>query len=144
MCIRDRLTTASPAQGRCATAVLDAVSLLADNGVPRHWLYALAYDEQTARQVLGALVTASLLAESADRSTVAVHRLIGRAVREDTHAAGRESDADEHATRAVSYTHLDVYKRQRPGRAARSAAPGSAAQRSRPQRAGSTGPWSRR
>ena len=98
----DRLATADPAKGRAATAVLDAVSLLADSGVPRQWLYALADDEQTARQVVGALVTASLLTESEDRSTVAVHRLIGRVVREDTHAAGRGSDADEHATRVLA------------------------------------------
>ncbi|MFN8083979.1 MAG: tetratricopeptide repeat protein [Dermatophilaceae bacterium] len=113
-----RLTTASAAQGSCAAAVLDAVSLLADSGVPRHWLYALADDEQTARQVVGALVTASLLTESADsdRTMVTVHRLIARVIREDNHAADRARDADQHATRvlsAVQPLNLDGYAAQR-------------------------------
>ena len=113
-----RLTTASAAQGSCAAAVLGAVSLLADSGVPRHWLYALADDEQTARQVVGALVTASLLTESADsdRTMVTVHRLIARVIREDNHAADRARDADQHATRvlsAVQPLNLDGYAAQR-------------------------------
>ena len=69
------LTGDQPRRSRMI-AVLDALALLAEGGVPREWLYALG-DEFQVEDVIRDLVTASLANVSADGSTRSSRRLAG-------------------------------------------------------------------
>ena len=78
----DRLAKTDPQQSKAARAVLGALSLLAESGTPRDWLY-VAEDELAGRRAVGGLLRNSLLLESADEGTVALHRLQAQVIRED-------------------------------------------------------------
>ena len=75
------LTGDQPRRSRMI-AVLDALALLAEGGVPREWLYALG-DEFQVEDVIRDLVTASLANVSADGSTVSLHGLTRRVYAEE-------------------------------------------------------------
>ena len=88
--------------GSCAVAVLGALSLLAEPGVPAEWLGVLAQEPVTTARVVGELVNASLVIRAVDGQTVSVHRLIGRVLREDAHAWSRSEAAAESAARVLA------------------------------------------
>ena len=91
----DKLGQDSAPVAGVAHRVLRALSLLAASGVPREWLLVLGDDERSARRAVGELLKYSLVAESSDSSTVALHRLQAQVIREDDasddHAAAIEA-----------------------------------------------------
>ena len=76
--IQDRDSDAAAA----AQQVLDVVSLLAESGVPRDWLYRVSDAEAANRKAVGLLLRAGVLARSADRTVVSLHQLQSRVWRE--------------------------------------------------------------
>ena len=114
--VLNRLEQLDPAVGSAARQVLDALSLLAEAGVPRSWLYTPFGDEPAARRAVGELIEDSLLTPSEDGHTVAMHRLISRVAREDNHASGRDGDADTAAMAVLASVDLQpdgTYAEQR-------------------------------
>ena len=89
--VLDHLEETAPLAGVAARAVLSALSLMAESGVPRDWLYGVGDDEHTSREAVGELLGRSVLAESEDGSVVSLHRLQGQVIREDR-ATGRGLD----------------------------------------------------
>ena len=65
-----------------AQQVLDVVSLLAESGVPRDWLYRVSDAEAANRKAVGLLLETGVLARSADRTVVSLHQLQSRVWRE--------------------------------------------------------------
>ena len=76
--IQDRDSDAAAA----AQQVLDVVSLLAESGVPRDWLYRVSDAEAANRKAVGLLLKTGVLARSADRTVVSLHQLQSRVWRE--------------------------------------------------------------
>ena len=65
-----------------AQQVLDVVSLLAESGVPRDWLYRVSDAEAANRKAVGLLLKTGVLAQSADHTVVSLHQLQSRVWRE--------------------------------------------------------------
>ncbi len=76
--IQDRDSDAAAA----AQQVLDVVSLLAESGVPRDWLYRVSDAEAANRKAVGLLLKTGVLAQSADHTVVSLHQLQSRVWRE--------------------------------------------------------------
>ena len=87
------LDATKPAVGGAARAVLAALSLLAESGVPRDWFDRIADDELVVREALGELARHSVMTESADQTIVSLHRLQSQVIREDDTAQGRVHQA---------------------------------------------------
>ena len=104
--VASRLATESPALGASATAILDALSVLAEGGVPRQWLYGSTGDVQVDRQAVGLLVRYNILTKSRSGNVVSLHRLQARVHREDLTEAARLPEAADTAARVLS--HVDI------------------------------------
>ena len=100
--VLEQLDKEDPAIGASAARILDAMSLLAETGVPRPWLYHTTDSEDADRDAVGTLIEWSILTESEDK-TVSLHRLQGKVRREDIKNAGRTSEAAETAARILSH-----------------------------------------
>ena len=81
--VLEHLVEQVPAVGVTARQVLSALSLMAESGVPKNWLYVIGGDEQVAWEAVRELLSHSVIAESTDGETVALHRLQGQVIRED-------------------------------------------------------------
>ncbi|MDR0849239.1 MAG: tetratricopeptide repeat protein [Propionibacteriaceae bacterium] len=98
----------NPAVGRAALGVMEVLSLLAESGVPRNWLYAVGENEDAAREAVGDLVESSVLIESEDKSIVSLHRLMGRVVREDDPSEHRAGEAVQYSARVLAAVDVDL------------------------------------
>ena len=85
--IQDRDSDAAAA----AQQVLDVVSLLAESGVPRDWLYRVSDAEAANRKAVGLLLKTGVLAQSADRTVVSLHQLQSRVWRETLDTVQQET-----------------------------------------------------
>ena len=81
--VLDHLVGQDPAVGVTAQKVLSALSLMAESGVPKNWLSVIGGDEQVAWEAVRELLSHSVITESIDGKTVALHRLQGQVIRED-------------------------------------------------------------
>ena len=82
----------SPTQGRLAIQQLSALSLLAAPGVPIHWLEHNT-DRESAKKALSALFNSSICQTSTDNRKALIHRLQGRAFRENHLTNEAEKDS---------------------------------------------------
>ena len=82
----------SPTQGRLAIQQLSALSLLAAPGVPIRWLEHNT-DRESAKKALSALFNSSICQTSTDNRKALIHRLQGRAFRENHLTNETEKDS---------------------------------------------------
>ncbi len=66
-----------------AYQTLAVLSLLAEEGVPRRWLYDASTQSREIRQVIGKLVHRGVITESEDRVYISLHRLQSQVIWED-------------------------------------------------------------
>ncbi len=100
--VASRLATESPRLGASATAILDALSVLAEGGAPRQWFYGSTGDVRVDRQAVGLLVRYNILTKSRSGSVVSLHRLQARVRREDLTEAARLPEAADTAAQVLS------------------------------------------
>ncbi|MDO5287917.1 MAG: tetratricopeptide repeat protein, partial [Actinomycetia bacterium] len=100
--VASRLATESPALGASATAILDALSVLAEGGTPRQWLYGTTGDSKADRRAVGLLARYNILTKSHGGDVVSLHRLQARVRREDLTEAARLPEAADTAARVLS------------------------------------------
>lgn len=82
--VLEHLAETVPSVCEAARAVLSALSVMAESGVPREWLYKVGDDEHAAREAVGELLARFLLVESDDGSVLSLHRLQSQVIREAT------------------------------------------------------------
>ncbi|MDR0848899.1 MAG: tetratricopeptide repeat protein, partial [Propionibacteriaceae bacterium] len=80
----DACTRKAPEQGQAALAVLQALSVLAESGVPRVWLSVLGEDGDVVQDVVSELVARHVVEKAADGSQVYLHGLKSRVIGEDS------------------------------------------------------------
>ena len=80
--VLEQLRTKHPQQERIAVSLLDTLSLLADSGVPTHWLLRLDGDSDAVRDTLSFLKSAAIFQESSDGDKTIIHWLQGHVYRE--------------------------------------------------------------
>ncbi|WP_129458289.1 tetratricopeptide repeat protein [Propioniciclava flava] len=97
-----------PSAADAASAILAAMTLLADSGVPRAWVMHATEDTRSARTAVGALLENSILTLSEDGSLVALHRLQSQVIREDLDCGGSSSAPQEAALRVLCSAKLDA------------------------------------
>ncbi len=71
---------------------LQALSVLAEVGVPRGWLHANSDDDLAGRRAVGQLIRHSLASETNEAGVVSIHRLLARVLREDAWKEARQDD----------------------------------------------------
>lgn len=100
-----RLAQESPALETAGTAVLDALSLLAEQGVPRDWLCPVIDERDPSRAALGRLLELGVVTESHNGRTISLHQHQARAWRE--RRRGDEDAALDSAARVL--TEVEFY-----------------------------------
>ena len=90
--VLEQIRSRSPRQAAIARRQLETLALLAASGVPARWLEFADEGSDDAREALNALIEFSLCRLSEDGSTVELHPLQGRMIREswETEPAHRE------------------------------------------------------
>ncbi len=87
----DKIYADAPDAALSAHQSLDVVSLLAESGVLRGWLYRISDSTVTNRKAVGLLLKTGVLAQSADHTVVSLHQLQSRVWRETLDTVQQET-----------------------------------------------------
>ena len=111
MAIRGTLNNLDEGTRRAARRQLGALALLAESGVPTHWLDPMSEEpndaefqdhdraaDEDAHKALTKLIRRSIVQQSADKATTMLHRLQARAFRESWSKEEREQACESAAT----------------------------------------------
>ena len=111
MAIRGALNNLDEGTRRAARRQLGALALLAESGVPTHWLDPMSEEpndaefqdhdraaDEDAHKALTKLIRRSIVQQSADKATTMLHRLQARAFRESWSKEEREQACESAAT----------------------------------------------
>ena len=122
MAIRGTLNNLDEGTRRAARRQLGALALLAESGIPTHWLDPMSEEpndaefqdqdraaDEDAHKTLTKLIRRSIVQQSADRATTMLHRLQARAFRESWSKEEREQ-ACESAAALLGSVDIDRFR----------------------------------
>ena len=123
MAIRGTLNNLDEGTRRAARRQLGALALLAESGVPTHWLDPMSEEpndaefqdhdraaDEDAHKALTKLIRRSIVQQSADKATTMLHRLQARAFRESWSKEEREQACESAAT-LLGSVNIDSFDR---------------------------------